>query len=408
MTVIVLHDPHNEDFQNRRDINTFYHVTHARELRQTAPDESNNVRHSVTAARIMEQLQKNKSKVNNHQMLSNRYTTTAATNSSNGRVILSRDVTGVAYTTGQGSASLTSTMTTVRSDNAERAATTEEILQAQYAVMRQRKRKGYVRMRTNHGDWTIELHADIAPRTCTNFLGLCRQGRYHGTLFHRLIPGFMLQGGGASPNPGGATTREKRRDESLWGDAFVDEFEDRLLHNGPGVVSMANSGPNTNLQQFFITFKACSHLDRKHSVFGQVVEGLEDFLKLEKMPRGSKDKPLQDITILETIVLVDPAQEAEEIEKQRLDEILDARERQALAVQEKTTKRVKSNPPVPEEKDDTSLPVGRYLQEKLKAAQTKASSHILPPPSKEAEKRNEAPSRIVAAPAKQKFNFSNW
>ncbi|OEU23209.1 cyclophilin-like protein, partial [Fragilariopsis cylindrus CCMP1102] len=142
----------------------------------------------------------------------------------------------------------------------------------------------------------LELHCDIAPRTCTNFLGLCRRKRYDGTIFHRLIPNFMIQGGGEKMKQtenNQSASRKYNADAPLWGpEPFEDEFDQRLKHDNEGIVAMANSGPNTNKQQFYITFNSCAHLDRKHTVFGNIVEGMKEFNSaLSKVKTDSKDRP---------------------------------------------------------------------------------------------------------------------
>ena len=115
---------------------------------------------------------------------------------------------------------------------------------------------------TNKGTIGIELHADKAPKTCANFEKLAAEGFYDGLTFHRVIDNFMIQGG----CPEGTGTGGP-------GYSFNDEFHPELKHDGPGVLSMANSGPNTNGSQFFITHRATPWLDGKHSVFGHVLEG---------------------------------------------------------------------------------------------------------------------------------------
>ncbi len=115
---------------------------------------------------------------------------------------------------------------------------------------------------TNRGTIRLKLHADKAPRTVANFEKLAGQGFYNGLKFHRVIPDFMIQTG----CPKGTGTGGP-------GYTFQDEFHKDLKHAGPGVLSMANSGPNTNGSQFFITHVATGWLDGKHSVFGQVIEG---------------------------------------------------------------------------------------------------------------------------------------
>lgn len=115
---------------------------------------------------------------------------------------------------------------------------------------------------TNRGVIKIELHDDKAPKTVANFQKLAEEGYYNGLTFHRVIANFMIQGGCPDGNGRGGP-----------GYQFEDEFHPELRHSGPGVLSMANAGPNTNGSQFFITHVQCAHLDGKHSVFGQVIEG---------------------------------------------------------------------------------------------------------------------------------------
>jgi len=115
---------------------------------------------------------------------------------------------------------------------------------------------------TNKGTIRIELFDDKTPKTVSNFEELCGKNYYDGLTFHRVIDDFMVQGG----CPDGTGTGGP-------GYKFEDEFHDDLKHDGPGVLSMANAGPNTNGSQFFITHVPCPHLDGKHSVFGKVIEG---------------------------------------------------------------------------------------------------------------------------------------
>ena len=120
------------------------------------------------------------------------------------------------------------------------------------------------RIKTERGDIVVELYADRAPLTVENFVNLARSGFYDGTTFHRVIPGFMAQGG----DPTGTGTGGP-------GYQFRDEFHPTLRHSGPGILSMANAGPGTNGSQFFLTFGPTPHLDDRHSVFGRVTEGMD-------------------------------------------------------------------------------------------------------------------------------------
>ena len=116
----------------------------------------------------------------------------------------------------------------------------------------------------NMGVVKILLHADKTPKTVQNFVDLSNSGFYDGVIFHRVIPGFMAQSG----DPDGTGTGGP-------GYTFEDEFHPELSHDAPGILSMANRGPNTNGSQFFITYAPTPHLDNMHSVFGEVVEGME-------------------------------------------------------------------------------------------------------------------------------------
>ena len=146
-------------------------------------------------------------------------------------------------------------------------------------------------METSEGTFKIELWADKAPGTVKNFLRYVDDGFYDGTIFHRVIADFMAQGG----DPGGTGTGGP-------GYRFTDEFHPSLRHDKPGILSMANAGPNTNGSQFFITHVATPWLDNKHSVFGQVTDGLKVLLSIPERDPSKRDSPavkLNSVTILE-------------------------------------------------------------------------------------------------------------
>ncbi|XP_005055302.1 PREDICTED: peptidyl-prolyl cis-trans isomerase-like 2, partial [Ficedula albicollis] len=202
------------------------------------------------------------------------------------------------YSTGAVSASFTSTAMVPETTH-EAAAIEEDIVRYQYV-----KKKGYVRLHTNKGDLNLELHCDMTPRTCENFIKLCKKNYYDGTIFHRSIRNFVIQGG----DPTGTGTGG----ESYWGKPFKDEFKPNLSHTGRGILSMANSGPNTNKSQFFITFRSCAYLDKKHTVFGRVVGGFETLTAMENVESDPKtDRPKEEIRIETTTVFVDPYEEAD-------------------------------------------------------------------------------------------------
>jgi len=409
--VIILHDPDNEEWNRKRDINTFYHIRYGKQLGLLLAGDraaaAGDVQHSKTAQRVLEQLQKNKEQTAASQSSTQEGSTpevlSSADNNHHTKLkILASDVLGVQYTTGKAASSFTSTATEVNYEVEDREATSEELLQSQFRAMRKRKQKGYVHLKTNLGLLTLELHCDMVPRTCTSFLGLCRQGRYNGTTFHRLIPNFMIQGGKAM--------EPQQEDSSIWGGDFVDEFDDRLQHSSAGVVSMANSGPNTNRQQFFVTFKSCNHLDRKHSVFGTVIEGMDLLTELEKVQTDKKNRPVHEIKILSTEVVKDPAQEAHDAEQRRFQGIAAAREQSTRA----SSAKPKLPPTTPAEARSDS--VGRYLKQRLKedtilqnSSTTSTSSHNAKKDAVVEVKNTSAPSRLPPPPKRSNFgDFSGW
>ncbi|MCJ1389416.1 heme binding [Xylographa bjoerkii] len=149
-----------------------------------------------------------------------------------------------------------------------------------------------VLLTTNYGPITIALYKDQVPKTTRNFATLCATHKYDNVIFHRIIPGFMIQGG----DPTGTGTGGK----SIYGGKFEDEFDSSLVHSAKGVLSMANSGPNTNGSQFFITLGPTPHLNGKHTVFGQVVDGMEVVDAIGSVRTGEQDRPVKDVMILKT------------------------------------------------------------------------------------------------------------
>ena len=131
-----------------------------------------------------------------------------------------------------------------------------------------------VTIHTTHGPLKLELFCSLVPRTCFNFLSLAASGFYDNSLFHRLIPQFMIQGGA----PAGKT----KGGDSIWGGAFNDEFHPDLKHDRRGVLSMANKGPNTQRSQFFVTFERQPHLNNTYTVFGRVIDYLDTLDVMER------------------------------------------------------------------------------------------------------------------------------
>ncbi len=146
-------------------------------------------------------------------------------------------------------------------------------------------------LETAKGDIVLELFAKDAPKTVNNFVFLAREGFYNGVTFHRVIPGFMVQSGDPTGTGSGGP-----------GYSFEDEFSPNLRHDSAGIMSMANSGPNTNGSQFFITYAPTPHLDGVHSVFGKIVEGMDVLQSISARDPGSAQTPgdrINRITISE-------------------------------------------------------------------------------------------------------------
>lgn len=152
-------------------------------------------------------------------------------------------------------------------------------------------------LHTNRGDIEIRLFPEVAPKTCENFVGLINKGYYNGVIFHRVIPQFMLQGG----DPTGTG----RGGASLWGGKFEDECSPKVKFDKPGLLAMANAGPGTNGSQFFITTAATSWLHMKHTIFGEVIKGMDVVTSIEKTRTGPGDRPMDEQKIVSASVRQD-------------------------------------------------------------------------------------------------------
>ena len=159
----------------------------------------------------------------------------------------------------------------------------------------------YAHFETTEGTFTIRLFEKEAPQTVANFVGLAEGTKewtdpatgekkkapyYDGVTFHRVINGFMIQGGDRLGQGTGGP-----------GYTFADEFHGSLRHDRAGILSMANAGPNTNGSQFFITLGPTPHLDRRHSVFGEVVSGLDVVRRIGAVPTGRQDRPVKPVVM---------------------------------------------------------------------------------------------------------------
>jgi len=269
------------------------------------------------------------------------------------------------FSTGLRGASLTSTAYD-RITEGEAAILDESVVK--YRMI---KKKGYVRLTTNQGPLNLELYCDVVPKTCENFLKLVAKGYYNGTIFHRSIRHFMVQGG----DPTGTGTGG----DSYWGGTFKDDIKSHFSHTGRGVLSMANSGPDSNKSQFFITYRSCKHLDGKHTIFGKLVGGMDTLTAIEAVGTDNKDKPVTDIILQRAVVFVDPFVEAEE-------ELAKMREQEAEKIREENApkKAVKK-----EERKVFTSGVGKYINPTLKKeARKETGEGSSPLPKKKAKTSN--------------------
>lgn len=190
------------------------------------------------------------------------------------------------------------TTTTTTSKTADKATVSEK----KTTTEKKKDKKAMIAtFETSMGTFKVKLFADQAPKTVENFVGLAtgkkewtepstgkkvKKPLYDGTIFHRVIPNFMIQGG----DPLGRGTGGP-------GYKFEDEFNSSLEHSKPGILSMANAGPNTNGSQFFVTVAATPWLNGKHTIFGEVTEGMDVVMNISKAKTAPGDKPLEDIVI---------------------------------------------------------------------------------------------------------------
>jgi peptidyl-prolyl cis-trans isomerase-like 3 len=160
-----------------------------------------------------------------------------------------------------------------------------------------------VTIHTTHGDLKIEIFCDLVPKTAKNFLALCAMGEYDNTIFHRNIKSFIIQGGDPTGTGKGG--------DSIYGGNFEDEIVSTLQHDRRGILSMANSGPNTNASQFFITYSKQNHLNGIYTIFGRVIDGFETLDAMEREPVGKNNKPNNEIKIYSVNVHSNPIAERE-------------------------------------------------------------------------------------------------
>ena len=139
---------------------------------------------------------------------------------------------------------------------------------------------------TTAGTFEIQLNPDVAPKACENMINLAGKGYYDGLIFHRVINGFMIQGG----DPTGTG----RGGGSVWGEPFEDEVRQDVRFEKAGILAMANAGPHTNGSQFFITLAPTPHLNMRHTIFGEVTKGYDIVQKIGQTPTDPNDRPITE------------------------------------------------------------------------------------------------------------------
>lgn len=147
---------------------------------------------------------------------------------------------------------------------------------------------------TTQGNFEVTLFPDVAPKAVENFLKHVQDNYYNGTTFHRVIKGFMVQAGDPQGNGTGG--------QSIWGKPFQDEFDPKINFTRPGLLAMANKGPNTNGSQFFITTAKTPWLNQKHTIFGEVTQGYDVVKKIESVRTGPQDSPLEKQKIIKITI----------------------------------------------------------------------------------------------------------
>lgn len=295
------------------------------------------------------------------------------------------------YTTGKAAASLTS-----MSMNPFTKTEVAKIDPVEYMIKHARG-TGYATLQTNLGDINVQLYCTETPRTCYNFIALAKKGYYRNVPFHRNIRNFMLQGGDPTGTGSGG--------ESIYGKPFKDELNPKLSHDSRGILSMANSGPDSNNSQLYVlfrkknnrlsffTYRVCSHLNYKHTVFGKVVGGLDVLTKTEQIPSGPNDKPLQKIMLLDVVVYTDPFEDVLKA--------LDDKDQKERELKERTEQRLQkerlAKQARPKDTGDTS--VGKYipattLKRDSNSAAESTTEDLYPPVKKKTKARG--------------FDFSAW
>ncbi len=150
-------------------------------------------------------------------------------------------------------------------------------------------------LHTNMGDITLQIRPDLAPLASENFLTHVKNGYYNGTIFHRVIEDFMIQGGDPTGTGMGG--------DSIWGKPFKDEFAPNVVFDRPGILAMANAGPNTNRSQFFITTVPTGWLNGRHTIFGYVKKGMDVVIRISETGVDRQNRPVREVKIVSAEVI---------------------------------------------------------------------------------------------------------
>lgn len=227
---------------------------------------------------------------------------------------------------------------------------------------------GYAVIETSMGAINVELWAKYSPRAVYNFITHSRNGYYNGTIFHRNIRNFMIQGGDPTGTGIGG--------ESAFPDKkpFKDETNTPYKHDSRGILSMANKGKNTNTSQFFITYRRAPHLDGKHTIFGKVVENLSVLDDMERAPVDAQDRPIKKIIIKEIRILLDPFEEEEKRAREKEQHNKELEVEQIKAKEEED-----DSPWLKQSTISESTPIGKYLNDSEKKPQEKSQPLSAPP-----------------------------
>ncbi|CAJ0843585.1 14336_t:CDS:2 [Entrophospora sp. SA101] len=316
--LITIQDPHNIE---SRDFTKFHYIKNNLKIKDEEKQDSLsniNVNATGSAARILKKISNDSSEKSKQDQK----TTSSSTSTSTTPIKTSKKsipYNAASYSRGLAAASFTSTAMTPITENENALIDEEEFMLGQI------KSKGYARIVTNLGNLNIELFSDKSPRT----------------------------------GKGGV---------SYWKKDFIDEFKSNLSHNERGLLSMANRGKNTNSSQFFFTFRPCTHLDNKHTIFGKLVGGKEVLDKMESVPTDESDRPLEEIKISEVTVFIDPYEEYKKDLEKKLKKDQEVKKLPVKTVKDNTTwfgTKLTSSRLSSSSTQDSSIPVGKYFKTQL-------------------------------------------